>query len=68
MSVYDEINARVNAAAQKAHENENVMSKEEATKLFFADMTDLFNETVAGVVTLADGRTADIKKIPTIEL
>jgi hypothetical protein len=63
MNKYREIDDRVKAAIERAREDKGVKTDEEIKADFFKDMTELFNEEIAGDVTLADGRTVTIPEI-----
>lgn len=63
MDKYMDIHQRVEAAAEEARKNKGIKTDEEIKSDFFAVAADLFNEHLAGDITLADGRTVTVPKI-----
>lgn len=60
---YQDIATRIDAAAEEARKNKGKKSPEEIKKDFFDVAADLFNEYIAGEITLADGRVIYTPKI-----
>lgn len=63
MDKYQEIDERVQAMADKARANKGIKTDEEIKNDFFAEAIELWNETMPGDITLADGK---VVTIPTI--
>lgn len=64
MTDYDKIDETIRTAAQKARDDKAAgKSKEEINADFFETAIDLWNEEMAGEITLADGRKITIPKI-----
>lgn len=63
MDKYQDMNDRIHAAAEKARTDKGIKTEEEIKQDFFDVATDLFNEYIAGDVTLADGRNLTIPTI-----